>query len=458
MPDSGYHFWCPVKNLQRYRGSKTKLLEESGRMYSLSPAKIYILEGALKDDACAARIKRMLSAIGRKFGDAERITDEDIPEVVRSNGWRRAREYQGTLGPHEDPALVFTALRFDNGHKPDCDSLLGKCPAGTSPRLVSSMLGFGGKMVHWSEDDPDQICRSRYQFDTIYGCPHGCIYCEGGMVAVVFVNLEDFLARHVDPIVRENRWQKVFMFNSCLTDTLCFEPEYGLSELLAEYFAGTTDQYYLIHSKSANVDFLREIDHRGHTILLWSLTGDTFGPVLEPGTGTLDERILAAKKCAEAGYTIRFKFKPIVPIRGWRNECRRMIERVFAETRPDNLAMCMLAWMSFEQLKSILDPAILDPDFVRAAEESAGSLKGLMEGPFPHDSRAEVYRFYFEEIRKHDREIPVALCTETPGMWKEFKGLLGVGPRRYVCGCGPQCAPGIKTLTKIALPQKEPCL
>jgi len=391
----------------------------------------------------------MLSAIGLELGDTERITNRDIPEVIERNGWSSARKYQGTRAPHKDPSLVFVALKSGNISGTECKNLLNKCPDGTSPTLVSSMTGIGGRVIHWAENNLNQVCRERHQFETLYGCPHGCVYCTGGTVAVVFTNLEEFVALHVDPVVRENEWQKVFMFNSCLSDTLCFEPEYGLTELLTKYFADTKDRFQLIHTKSANVDFLTKLDHGGHTIILWSLTSDTVSRVLEPNSATTSERIEAARKCHEAGYPVRLKFKPIVPVRGWRDECRKMIEEALTHIRPDNISMCMLAWMELDMLKSIMDPAIIDPDFLRAAEESSEALKGCSEGPFPHESRAQVYRFYLDEIRKHAKDVPVALCTETPQMWREFTPLLGFGPGEYVCGCGPQCVPGMKKLEKL---------
>ena len=87
------------------------------------------------------------------------------------------------------------------------------------------------------------------------------------------------------------------MYNSSLSDTPCFEPEYGLSKLLAEYYATTPDQHYLIHTKSANLDFLREIDHRGRTIVLWSVTSPTAARLIEPGSALPEERIEAARRC-----------------------------------------------------------------------------------------------------------------------------------------------------------------
>ncbi|MCK5802704.1 MAG: hypothetical protein KAI66_07725, partial [Lentisphaeria bacterium] len=349
------------------------------------------------------------------------------------------------LGEHSEPALVFTTLRF--GDAPDPSGVLAQCPPGTPASLIRNLLGHGGRAVAREGVSSGRgVCRARVQFDTIYGCPHGCKYCGGGKVAILFTNLEEFVEKQVIPTAEAEPWQKVFMYNSCLSDTPCFEPEYGLSKLLVDYYASTRDQHYLIHTKSANVDFLCELDHRGHTIVLWSLTCETAARFVESGTASPEERIEAARKCQEAGYPIRFKIKPIVPVRGWRDEYRRIIDLLFERTRPDNVGLFMLAWMNVQELKSCIDVSLLDPLYVRALEESAESMKGVTAGPFPNWVRAEVYGFLLDEIRRHDKDIPVFLCTESPEMWREFAPRLGVDPSNYVCGCGPQCPPGLERL------------
>jgi len=422
-------------------------------MYRLSPPAVCVFEQALAEPRSAQRVERMLAALGRDLASVERVTDAGIPELVRRHGWADARVRQGALGTHADPALVFTHLRC--GERPDPDPLLRACPAGTSPWLVRQLLGYGGRTVARESYTMGRgVCRSRVYFDTILGCPHGCIYCPGGKVAVVFTNLEEILAKQVIPTAEQEPWQKVFMFNCSLSDTPCFEPEYGLSKLLVEHFAATADQHYLIHTKSANTDFLRELDHRGHTIVLWSLTAATASRVVEPGTASPEERIEAARRCQAAGYTIRFKLKPIVPVKGWREEYRALLERLFARTRPDSIGLFTLAWMDLPELRSCLDLSVLDPAFAQAAVDAAETMRGVKAGPFPHAARAEVYHYLLDEIRRHDRQVPVFLCTETVEMWNEFAPLLGAVPGNYVCGCGPQCPPGAQRLEQVLSPSE----
>lgn len=419
-------------------------------MYDLRPEAVYVFESALSDNRCARRIERMLGAIGRSTSDALVVGADDIPRMIRDRGWVNARVRQGEHARHTEPDLVFTRWQPDGA--PEIGPVLERCPEGTPASLLWTMLGHGGPQKHNERVDSGRICRSRWQFDTIYGCPHGCAYCSGGKVATVFANVEEYIARAVAPTVETNLWQKVFMFNSCLTDILAFEPEYELVALLAQHFSRTSDQWHLIHTKSANVQFLVE-EPLPRTICLWSMTGATASREIEPGSATTQERIEAAGACREAGYPVRVKFKPIVPVGGWEDEAREMIGGVMTEARPETVGLCFVAWMSAAELERIIEPEMLDARFVEGMRESAEAMRGIRPGPFPHELRAEVYDFYLREIRRHDPDVPVFLCTESRAMWREFAPRLGFGPRDYPCGCGPQCPPGTRRVQTPLMPE-----
>ena len=419
-------------------------------MYKLNPPSVYVFERALEDSRSAQRVERMLHALGRGLSSVEQVTKADIPRMIADNRWESSRCRQGQHPSHEPPSLVFSTTHY--GDTPDVARATQTCPPGTPSRLVRELLGYGGRMLHNERPDSGRVCRSRHQFDTIFGCPHGCKYCPGGKVSVINTNVEEIIERDVRPIAEENLWQKVFMYNSALSDTICFEPEYGMSQLLAEYYATTPDQHYLIHTKSANVDFLLDLDHQGRTIMLWSLSGRTPSRIVEPGSATTEERIEAARKCQQAGYPVRIKFKPITPVKGWRDECREMVELLFSKVQPDNVGLCFIAWMSLDELKGCIDFDILDAAYVAEMEAHADAMKGVVTGPFPPRVRAEVYGFYLNEIRKHDADVPVFLCTESREMWDELGPRLGLKPGSYACACGPQSTPGVRIIDRVRTP------
>jgi hypothetical protein len=398
-------------------------------------------------------VERMLAALGTDLASVPVVSDSGIPELILEHGWHDARLRQGQLGPHRDPAIVFSTLQF--GDAPPIAPVLEACPAGTSSWLIRNLLGHGGRVLARENFTSKRgVCRARVQFDTIFGCPHGCQYCSGGRVAVVNTNVEEFIEKQVVPAAEAEPWQKVFMYNSALSDTPCFEPEYGMSELLVKYYATTPDQHYLIHTKSSNVDWMLDLDHQGHTIMLWSLTSDTAARIIEPRSGSPDERIEAARKCQQAGYPVRFKLKPIVPVKGWREQYSRIIAKLLERTKPDSIGLFMLAWMDYEELASCIDLDLLEPKFADAVREGADQMRGVTAGPFPHDARAEVYEFMIDQIRQHDQNVPVFLCTETLEMWQQFGPRLGMSPGNYICGCGPQCESGMGKIPRVLEPME----
>jgi len=277
-------------------------------------------------------------------------------------------------------------------------------------------------------------------------------------VYTIMLNVEEFLER-ADRLVAETPWQKTFRYD-VEQDVLAIEPEYGACALLVDDFARRKDQYLVLFSKSANVDFLLPLEHRGHTIMLWTLTTHSVSRRLEPCTATMEERLEAARKCQEAGYPVRFKFKPLIPIRGWQDETTDMLEQLFRQVTPDNLSFEMVFFDTMEEMDAAFGLDNLDPDFVNAAwatqrqpEPWDRSLHG--QRPFPFEVKETLYRHFLTEAKRLSPATPVTLCAETPRMWAALGDLLGQDPWNYVCNCGPQCTPGLRSLDSVQGPDAE---
>jgi len=159
----------------------------------------------------------------------------------------------------------------------------------------------------------------------------------------------------------------------------------------------------------------------------------------------MEERIEAARKCASWGYPVRVKFKPIVPFTGWREHAREMIREILS-VKLDNISLFTIAWMGVDELKACFPVDLLDPEYLRAAEEAKDVMKTRSVRPYPHAVRAEIYRFYIEQIRAIDPDVPITLCTEAVDMWEEMAPLVGQKPESFVCGCGPMTVPGLRCL------------
>lgn len=417
-------------------------------MYELNPPQIVVLQDVLDDPAMAAVYERLKGAL--PVATPVRVVNEkEIPDLVASEDWSARCRRMGMPPPADDPLLFIGKMRWDSGWPALAEKLKASHPA--VPLSVFHKLygydafSFADFCVD-AETNPKAfgMCRPAWRLHLSWGCPHKCFYCGCTGVMTAMVNLDHY-RRKLAELVEKNPWELCWLFDDD-AEALALEPEYGGMKMLAEFFGTTEDRYLTVHTKSANVDFLRDLDHRGHTIMTWSLTGPTQSVLMEGRSGSTRERIEAAAKVQEWGYTPRFKFKPIVPVVGWREEIAAMVQELFAKVRPDNITLFTLAWMGFPELVQLTDNSMIDPWAFQAAEKAQEQMKGIATGPFPPHVRQTIYEFCLEEIRKYDQEVPVALSTETIDMWKALGPKLGLAPGDYVCGCGPTATPGLRKL------------
>jgi spore photoproduct lyase len=376
------------------------------------------------------------------------FADADLPRLIAEEGLTERCVPMQSLDAVRDPILLFTTFRFD-GRFAERVRALRDAGCETGEGRLRRLLGYDA--FHWAnynlEGDParhDKVCRPCWRIHLQHGCVHRCSYCGFGGLLVACVNVEDYCG-HLGEIVRRHPWQETYLLDDD-ADPMCLEPEHGALGRLMEWFATLDDRYLIVHTKTWNADWLRGVEHGGNTIIVWSLSGPTQSRLIEPNTGTTEQRIEAARVAQEAGVPIRYKFKPIVPVKGWREEAAYAVDLLFQKTRPDVISLCVWMWNDVEEMKRRLPVDLLDPECLAAAEAAVEEMADTRARPFPPHVRQAVYEHYLAEIRKHDPDVPVSLSTENFAMWKVLGPKLGFTATNYVCGCGPQSTPGARKL------------
>ncbi|NQT89546.1 hypothetical protein HQ560_22445 [bacterium] len=416
-------------------------------MYPFDPPAVYVHESCLTQPIYRERVDGLLHALSRPveptvFGDA------DIPALAR-NGIAASRAPMGTLEAVADPILLLNTFRFDGNFAPRHDALKRQgieLPWG----VAHALLGYGA--FHWAnynqEGDPhrhDKVCRPCWRIHLQNGCIHRCLYCGLGGLLASMVNVEEYCA-HLGTLMERHPWQQTYLLDDD-GDPMCLEPQHGALGPLIEHFGSLDERYLVIHTKTWNTQWLAPLAHKGNTILVWSLSGAAQSERLEPVTGTTVQRIDAARVAQEAGYTIRYKFKPIIPVTTWREDAAEAVRLAFERTTPDMISLCCFMWMDIDEMLRRIPEDTLDPDFVLAAREQTAETELTHAKPFPQAARAEVYRHYLREIRTWAPDIPVSLSTENFPMWKLLGDEFGFSATNYVCGCGPQSVPHSTCLT-----------
>jgi len=400
-------------------------------MRLLNPPAVYIVDSVLENSAATKRMERVL---GRIVCDTvETVTDDRLDALIQEHGWRGSRRLSGRQR-HGDPPIVFDTYRFppDDWHR---DKPL--------PRAFQNPL-----FRTWHERLRDRIaehdrvvCQTGYGFHSARGCLFKCDYCFLEDVLAMAVNHEDLLQR-LDPVVRRVTGPTLWKWDN-QSDTLCFEPEMGAARLFVEYFAQFDDKFLMTYSKSDNVDYMLDLDHRGQTICCWTLNAHTQSRVIERDTATMEQRIEAARKCQQAGYNVRFRLSAVCPIHNWEQEQRDMLDLLFAKVRPDLITLETLSRMPDPQMfDNVMDASLFEPRFLEAIRRGAEQMEGNIWGPIPDDEREEIYRFLIDEIRRRSPQTPVAICQEPRHMWDRLADTLDMPPEYYACCCAKDSVPG----------------
>jgi len=420
-------------------------------MYTMTPPAVFVSDWVLSDEESMQRLRAFMAATHAPAWEV--VLDEEIPAMLQRPEWTRLQGRAGAREKIYDPVFFFNTFRFDGQQEAVRARIAAANPGFDATTLPDHFLGYhyftwfnSAQKADHLKPNPSHVCRPCYRLSLSPGCPHECAYCGLTGFMVVGLNMSEYL-RQLDLLLEANPWQLTFLVDD-ISDVLVYEPELNLFSEMVRFFGTKPDRYVIAHTKSANVDFLRELPHNGKTIVCYSLSAKTQSSVLEKVAGTTAQRIAAARKCQQWGMPIRFKFKPIIPVREWRDEARDMIREVFAQTQPDNLSMTALMWMPFADLASCIDLDLLDPKFVDAARQAADTTwEHDRLRPFPHAVRREIYEFYHREVRAIDKEVPLTLSTESLAMRKELGPMLGVTPGNYTFGCGPCAIPGLRTIT-----------
>ena len=419
-----------------------------------TPPRMYVLDAVWQNPDAARRAERLAAAWPST--EVRTFRYDDLPDIVVEEGFDR-RPKMGTLDEVPPPIPILGMYRFDQEAVSRDAARMREAYKGTGGFpfdlaagggafvfFCSKSNGFDCNSLNEIRPNPQHVCRPQWRIHQGIGCPHQCAYCSLGGFLLTNVNTEEYIERLAD-LLAQNPWQKTWLYDDVM-DIPTLEPQLDTLAPLMRFFETTEDRYLIIHTKTDRVDAFLEAGAPKNTIVAWSLSGPTQSRKLEREAGTTESRIEAARRCQEAGITIRYKFKPIVPVKSWREDADYTIDLALRETRPDNLSMTALMWMDVAQLKSCIPSNMLDQEFLAEAETAAPAMQGQRVGPYPHHVREEIYRHYLASVRSRDKDLPLIISTESLEMWRSLGSELGFTPANYVCGCGAGSTPNKKVL------------
>lgn len=174
-------------------------------------------------------------------------------------------------------------------------------------------------------------------FSVYGGCPHSCSYCylnesrgtSFSPTVKVFVNLAEIVSE-VDRQAREAKQQTPFYLGK-FHDGLALDSLTAYSTVLIPFFAEHPYALQVIQTKSANVERLLTLPHKGRTAVSWTLSPPSIAARYETGGPPIEERIDAMARCHKAGYPILVNVAPIIPEVGWQEMYRELVEELLSK-------------------------------------------------------------------------------------------------------------------------------
>ncbi len=372
------------------------------------PAKtVYIDPKVRQIPACRERLERMLPHV--RCTDI-RDLNEDAMRSVYAIGQRR----HGKDDFGDEAIVVFTT--FDENRM--------------------------GWFYNWRDESTHHggVCQPGPQLNLVDGCVFRCAYCGFGRYIIFNLDVER-LVDGLDAFFAQHLAVRLYKYSN-MTDLPAFEPELNAIPPLVERFSRERDRYLMLFTKSDNVEFLRGLDHRGHTIISWSITCDLASRLVDKRAATMNERIAAMEQMQKAGYPVRARLSPIVPVANWREEYAELFRILLSKVRPDVITLELLGWMGVNDLLAIFDRSFLDAEAVAGAEKEQAELASVKWGPFTQKTHEEIYQFCIETVRKLSPGTPVSVCHGTSATWNQLGSRMQMTPENYLCNCGPYSTPG----------------
>lgn len=271
------------------------------------------------------------------------------------------------------------------------------------------------------------VCPHFMELKWAYGCPYDCAWCylKGTLrfqpkgTTPVFKDRSK-VALHTTRFLEEAQTPEILNTGE-IADSLMGE---GLQEPFSRFivplFEAQSTHKVLFLTKSDKIGHLLSIEPHNQVIMSFSLNADAVARRWEKGAPSVDRRIEAGRKLKAAGYEVRVRIDPIVPVANWEQHYGDLVRQLFASYVPERITLG-----SLRGLQTTVNGSS-DKSWVAYLEEKSNWGKKVR-----FDTRYAAFRRTIDVLRSEYGYHSVALCKETVGMWDA----LGLDHKNMRCNC-----------------------
>jgi len=283
-------------------------------------------------------------------------------------------------------------------------------------------------------EETDNTCPNYWHFSVYSYCFYGCAYCYlAGTPGVwysptvnIYVNLPEILAQ-IERIANRLARPTAFYLGK-LQDGLALDPLTAYSTVLVPFFARHRFARQVILTKSDAVGRLAGLDHRGRTILSWSLNPPDIAAQFETNVPPIEARIAAMRAVAQAGYPIRAVIMPLIPVPGWQGKYEEFLRGLLARAPIERLTLGGIC--SYANARSLMEHK-LGGENVISHHMVATAAGGDGRARYDPALRVRMYTHLAGIAREVRPDIELALCLENQTVWRAVSAEARLGR----CNC-----------------------
>ena len=272
----------------------------------------------------------------------------------------------------------------------------------------------------------DVVCPHFLELKWAYGCPYDCAWCylkgtfrfqPKGTSPVV--KPYEKIERHTRKFLEEVKTPEILNTGE-IADSLMHENvELPFSKFIIPMFEVQELHKVLFLTKSSNVKNLLEIEPHNQAIISFSLNAIAVANKWERAPSVL-KRIEAAKKVFDAGYEIRIRIDPMVPLENWQEKYLQLLDILFDNFTPERITLG-----SLRGLQSTIN-GCTDKSWVKYLGESSNWGKKV-----DFKTRYAIYSAVINQLKSKYSFNEVALCKETVELWDALK----MDYKKIRCNC-----------------------
>ena len=263
----------------------------------------------------------------------------------------------------------------------------------------------------------DVVCPHFLELKWAYGCPFDCSWCylkgtfrfrpEGTRPAFKPI---DKVKKHVGTFLQKVETPELLNTGEIADSLMGENKNPPFSKFIIPLFESQNQHKVLFVTKSTKIDNLLELPSFKQVIISFSLNAFPVAKKWELKAPEVKERIKAASKLYQKGYTIRLRIDPMVPIKNWEKHYFELIDSIFEYLYPERITLG-----SLRGLQSTINGA-KDKSWTTFLQETSNWGKKIS-----FTTRYEMYREIIDYLKNLYHYSAIALCKETKAMWERLK-------------------------------------